>query len=208
MQGLASSTRRVYLSAQRRYISFCHQDGHVDANGALLPADERSLMRFATSLSDSLRHSSIKLYLIAARSLHIDQGLPYALVNCLQLQCLLRGKKGVQGSSPTKRIPINIDILRVIQGSLDLKLRVHVMLWAACCFGFFAFLRAGEFTISQPFDPSIHLTVSDLQVDTLVNPNCFQIRIDQVLEDRPLSNGLRHLCGPWQRQYFPSGSHW
>ncbi|XP_067055916.1 uncharacterized protein [Acropora muricata] len=177
MQGLASSTRRVYLSAQRRYISFCHQDGHVDANGALLPADERSLMRFATSLSDSLRHSSIKLYLIAACSLHIDQGLPYALVNCLQLQCLLRGKKGVQGSSPTKRIPINIDILRVIQGSLDLKLRVHVMLWAACCFGFFAFLRADEFTTSQPFDPSIHPTVSDLQVDTLVNPTCFQIRI-------------------------------
>ena len=51
------------------------------------------------------------------------------------------------------------------------------MLWAACCFGFFAFLRADEFTTSQPFDPSILLTVSDLKVDTLVNPTCFQIRI-------------------------------
>ena len=56
----------------------------MDANGALLPADERSLMRFATSLSDSLRHSSIKLYLIAVRSLHIDQGLPYALAKIIR----------------------------------------------------------------------------------------------------------------------------
>ena len=177
MQGLASSTRRVYLSAQRRYVSFCRQDGHVDASGAPLPADERSLMRFATSLSDSLRHSSIKVYLSAVRSLHIDQGLPDPLVNCLQLQRLLRGIKRVQGSSLTKRLPVTIDILRVIQGSLDLSSRDHVMLWAACCLGFFGFLRAGEFTSSCPFDPSIHLTVSDVQADTLVNPTCFKICI-------------------------------
>ena len=44
------------------------------------------------------------------------------------------------------------------------------MLRAACCLGFFGFLRAGEFTTSQPFDPSIHLTASDVQVDTLVIP--------------------------------------
>ncbi len=177
MQGLAPSTRRVYLSAQCLYISFCHQDGHVGANGALLPADERSLMRFATSLSDNLRHSSIKVYLSAVRSLHIDQGLPDPLVNCLQLQRLLQGIKRAQGASPTKRLLVTIDILKVIHGSLDLTSRDHVMLWAACCLGFFGFLRAGEFTTSQPFDPSIHLAVSDVQADTLVNPTCFKIRI-------------------------------
>ena len=177
MQGLASSTCRVYLSAQRRYVSLYRQDGHVDANGAPLPADERSLMRFATSLSDSLRHSSKKVYLSAVRSLRIDQGLPDPLVNCLQLHRLLRGIKRVQGSSPTKRLPVTIDILRVIQGSLDLSSRDHVMLWAACCLGFFGFLRAGEFTTPRSFDPSIHLAVSDVQADTLVNPTCFKIRI-------------------------------
>ena len=91
MQGLACSIRRVYLSVQRRYISFCRQDGHVDVNGALLPADKRSLMRFVTSLSDSLHHSSIKVYLSAVRSLHINHGLPDPLLNCLQLQRLRRG---------------------------------------------------------------------------------------------------------------------
>ena len=72
---------------------------------------------------------------------------------------------------------IYIYILRVIQGSLDLSSRDHVMQWAACCLGFFGFLRAGEFTTSQPFDPTNHLAVSDMQADMLVNPTCFRIRI-------------------------------
>ena len=45
------------------------------------------------------------------------------------------------------------------------------MLWAACCLGFFGFLRAGEFMVNSTFDPSIHLTVQDLQVDVEVNPS-------------------------------------
>ena len=151
-------------------------------------------MRFATSLSDSLRRSSIKVYLSAVHSLHIDQGLPDPLVNCLQLHCLLRGIKRVQGSSPTKRLPVTIDILRVIQGSLDLSSRDHVMLWAACCLGFFSFLQADKFTTSQPFDPSIHLAVSDTQADPLMNPTCFKIRI-KCLKTDPFQMGCDIYVG-------------
>ena len=39
------------------------------------------------------------------------------------------------------------------------------------CLGFFGFLRAGEFMVNSTFDPSIHLTVQDLQVDVEVNPS-------------------------------------
>ena len=46
------------------------------------------------------------MYLGVVRSLHIDQGLPNPLVNCLQLQRLRQGIKLVQGSSPTKRLPV------------------------------------------------------------------------------------------------------
>ena len=51
------------------------------------------------------------------------------------------------------------------------------MLWAACCLGFFGFLRAGEFTTNSPFDPSIHLSVGDVQADSLVDPTCFRVHI-------------------------------
>ena len=176
-QGLAPSTRRVYLSAQRRYIDFCRRDGRLNSDGSFAPADEETLMRFASLLADTLTHASIKVYLSAVRSLHIDHGLSDPFVNCLRLQRLLRGIKRVQGPVSPRRLPITLDHLRAIQHGLDFSRRDHVMLWAACCLGFFGFLRAGEFTVNSAFQPSIHMTVADLQADSLVNPTCFKVHI-------------------------------
>ena len=67
--------------------------------------------------------------------------------------------------------------MRIIQCSLDAHNSEYIMLWAACCLGFFGFLRAGEFTVNCAFDPSIHLTVQDLQVDAEVNPSSLRVRI-------------------------------
>ena len=50
-------------------------------------------MGFASLLTDNLNHSSIKVYLSAVRSLHIDHGLPDPLVNCRRSQHLLQGIK-------------------------------------------------------------------------------------------------------------------
>ena len=132
-------------------------------------------MRFASLLADNLNHSSIKVS--AVRSLQIDHGLPDPLVNCLRLQRLLRGIKRVHGPASPGHLPITVDHLKVIQRSLDLSTKDHVMLWATCCLGFFGFLRAGEFTVNSVFDPNIHLTVTDLQADSLVNPSCFKIHL-------------------------------
>ena len=61
--------------------------------------------------------------------------------------------------------------------SLDLTIPDNVMLWAACCLRFFRFPRAGEFTTNGPFDPSVHLTVADMQVDSSTNPQSFRVFI-------------------------------
>ena len=115
------------------------------------------------------------MYLAAVRSLHIDYGFPDPLLNCLRLQRLLKGIKRVQGPVSPCCLPITIDHLREIQRSLDLSTRDHIMLWAVCCLGFFGLLRAGEFTVNVSFQPSIHMTVSDLQADTMVDPMCYKV---------------------------------
>ena len=46
-------------------------------------------------------------------------------------------------------------------------------------FGFFAFLRASEFTLPSVnhFDPAIHLAPADIAVDSHSNPTLMQIRL-------------------------------
>ena len=200
--GLAPSTRRVYRSAQRQFIDFCTSDGHVSSNGSLLPTSEQTLLRFCSHLADRLHHSSIKVYLSAIRSLHIDQGFPDPLVNCLQLQRLLRGIKRHQGSSLPQRQPVTADLMRIIQHSLDAHNSEHIMLWAACCLGFFGFLRAGEFTVNCAFDPSIHLTVQELQVDAEVHPSSLRVRIKSSKTD-PFRQGCFIYLGRGQAPLCP-----
>ena len=159
-------------------------------------------MRFAALLADSLHHSSIKVYLSAVQSLHIDNGLPDPLVNCLQLQRLLRGIKHVQGTSPPKRLPITIDLLKVIQRSLDLNSQDHIILWEACCLCLFGFLCAGEFTTHSPFDPSIHLTVSDVQENAFVEPTCFRVHIKCSKTD-PFCMGCNVYVGRGNSLIYP-----
>ena len=60
--------------------------------------------------------------------------------------------------------------MSVLRRSLDLG-NPDVMLWAACCFGF---LRGGGFTVNSPFDPSLHLTLADIQVDVPLNSRSVQ----------------------------------
>lgn len=134
-------------------------------------------MRFCTHLADRLHHSSIKVYLSAVRSLHIDYGFADPIVNRLQLQRLLRGIKRHQGSNLPQRQPVTADLMSVLHKSLEFTNPDNVMLWAACCLGFFGFLRAGEFTTNGTFDPTVHLTAADLQVDSSTNPQSFRVLI-------------------------------
>ena len=59
------------------------------------------------------------------------------------------------------------------------------MVWAACCLGFFAFLRVGEFTVPDDtsYDHSVHLSFGDIALDDLKNPTVLQVSIKQSKTD-------------------------
>ena len=150
--------------------------GKLHPSGSPCPTDEWTLCLFATFLAGSVQHASIKVYLSAVRSLHIEEGFPDPLVNCLRLQRVIRGIKRTQGSSEAQRLPITNDILMIIFSSLDLSIPDNCMFWVACNLAYFGFLRSAEFT---SFSPSVHLSVQDISIDSSANPSC--------LRDRPIS---------------------
>ena len=143
------------------------------------PADEWTLCLFATFLASTVQHSTIKVYLSAVRSLHIDQGFADPLVNCLRLRRVLRGIKRTQGDTSSLRLPVTDDIMAVIIKALDLNIADHCMFWVACNLAYFGFLRSAEFTVPNlaSYSPSIHLGVADVSVDSHSSPSCLRLRI-------------------------------
>ena len=176
---MAPSTRRSYASAQAKFISFCQQLGKLHPSGSPCPTDEWTLCLFVTFLARTLQHSSIKVYLSGIRALHIDQGFPDPLADCLRLQRVVRGIKRCQGTPSSTRLPITDDLMLIIWQSLDFGLPDHVMFWAACSLGYFGFLRASEFTVPNlsSFSSSLHLSAQDIAVDSSSSPSSMRIQI-------------------------------
>ena len=168
VQGLAQSTQKSYASGQRRFYNFCLQAGKLHPTGSPCPTDEWTLCLFVAFLADSIQHSSIKVYLSAVQSLHIEQGFPDPLLNCLRLRQVMREIKRSQGSSEAHRLPVTDSIMLIIWQSLDVSSHDDCMFWAACTLGYFGFLRSAEFTVPNlaSFTPAIHLSVADLAVDS------------------------------------------
>jgi len=179
LQGLASSTRNSYASGQRKFLEFCCQLGKIHPSGSPCSVDEWTLCLFVTFLAKTVQYSTIKVYLSAVRSLHIDQDFPDPLIDCLRLRRVLRGVKQTQGDASSQWLPITDDVLVVIFKALNVNLPDHCMFWAACCLASFGFLRSAEFTVPNlaSYSPSIHLGVADTSVDSASSPSCLHVRI-------------------------------
>ena len=70
------------------------------------------------------------------------------------------------------------------------------MLWAACCVGFFGFLRFGEFTApeKEEFVSGMHLSFKDIAVDNETDAKVISVSIKHSKTD-PFRQGVRIFLG-------------
>eukprot|EP00741_Cyanophora_paradoxa_P007433 tig00001128_g7190.t3 len=148
MSGLAASTRRSYSYPQREFIEFCLQRGLHDRQGSVLPASETTLCFFAAHLfrRGGVAPPSIRTYITAVQSLHVDSGFSTFWGAMPRLARLLEGIARVADPRPKlRRDPITRGQLSALaQYAAAHPSPETRLLWAAFATAFFGFFRCSE----------------------------------------------------------------
>ena len=205
--GLAPATLKVYKTGSNRYHSFCVMYNVHNP----FPAREDTLLRFVAHLyRGGLKAGTIKSYLAAIRHAQIALGLgnPH-MENMSQLEYVVRGVKRLTNRPVRTRLPITFDLLGRLRQAWYAGLREHdaMMLWAAAATCFFGFLRMGEVVIpsDSSFDPSVHPTAADVNVDSHASPSYLAIRIKASKTD-PFRQGVTIYLGRTNYKLCPVAS--
>ena len=148
-------------------------------------------------MSQSVTWGTIRTYLSGLRFHQIRSGLPDpALSTFPRLTYVL---KGIHRQHPDRhqkhRLPITMPILLELHRVWsEPPIQYNsIMLWAACCLGFFGFLRAGEFTCTSALAPPPLLT-TDVSVDSHTDPQLMVIHLRSSKTD-PFGVGCRIYLG-------------
>ena len=149
-------------------------------------------------MSRSVAWGTVKSYLCALRFFQIRAGLPDpSLSSFPRLTYVL---KGIHRKSPDHqrkpRLPITTAILLQLHEVWSKPPIAYdsIMLWAACCLGFFAFLRSGEFTTTDHLSPDAILSLSDVVVDSRADPRLITLHLRCSKTD-PFGAGCRIYLG-------------
>ena len=137
--------------------------------------------------------------------MQIQAGLkdPFAQVAWPRLDYVVKGIKKVEaekGVASWTRLPITRSILQKLQEVWSTSSKCcafdRKMLWAACCLGFFGFLRVGEMTapIDATYDASVHLSISDIAVDNSRSPAVVRVTVKASKTD-PFRKGVQLYLG-------------
>lgn len=121
--------------------------------------------------TDGLALSTIESYTAALRyvRLRMEPSNSCPSFHSPHMKILLRGINRVRAQNNPNaaiRLPITASLMRDIKGSLSQQPRDYdnIIIWAACCAGFFGLLCCGEFITPADvgFDPNTHLSLADV----------------------------------------------
>ena len=144
--GLAAKTRSGYSTAVKSYRVHCALNGLAPFSATLT-----ALASWIAELSTKrVKAQTVKKYLTALRSAHVDMGYDgLAVFHHPQLQRIIADMRRLRGKPDTKeRCPITKDVLLRLLPLFDCATRGGMTMYAAFCLAFAGFLRAGEFTYS------------------------------------------------------------
>lgn len=162
--GLASSTRKTYSSGQKSFIDFARLHPYLLSEpGKFLPATDKAVVEWICSLGGrGLQPKTIKGYLSAVRSLHVDEGLPFDACESETVRRVIRGIKRYHGERDrSPKQPITIEILQQLSSLAgDRSIISNASFDAAIKVAWSGFLRCGEFTLDkgEKFSAASNLT--------------------------------------------------
>ena len=159
----APSTARTYVTQRHAFLQFCQK-----INTPPVPLSQENLGRYIAFLSRRLSFSSIRQYLNAVRLMHLNSGHANPLENNWYVTSILKGVKRVKGNKSTQKLPITLEILKLLAGKLDMSSSFDRVFWTACIVAFYSFFRKSNLLIQSigSFDPSRHLCTSDVEFRT------------------------------------------
>jgi hypothetical protein len=167
LSGIRPSTRLVYDSVQKQYISFCSSHGLES-----IPATENTLLLYIAYLHiRRLKASSIRMYMSAIRSLHVEHGYGNPTEQALRVKLAIRAIE-IDQPRPIQKLTITLLILQRIYPVISLDSYDEFMIWSAMCLDHFACLLTGEFTLKSFNDKQspllrTHVTFHHSQGDKL-----------------------------------------
>ena len=172
------------------------------------PVCEDVLTHFVAYLyKEGLKAGTIKSYLAAIRYTQIALGLGNPHIDSMaRLEYVVRGIKRLTNGPTRTRLPITVPLLDQMRRSwsTDRPSRDALMLWAAASMCFFGFLRMGEVIVPSgvAFDPSVHLSVEDVSVESHASPTYVAVNIKASKTD-PFRQGVTIYLGRTYCQICP-----
>ncbi|OWA52370.1 hypothetical protein BV898_16825 [Hypsibius exemplaris] len=127
-----------------------------DRLGSSSPAVLHLMRLMATAAATSnfiikIVHIRVRVYLAGISNALLELGYP-PLAKSSLIKRALKGYQRLKATPPDSRLPITLNILRLIKNRLSssqLSPYCQQLYWTACTFAFFGFLRVGEFCTSS-----------------------------------------------------------